>query len=60
LEIVTKKTKVFVLVGTDHLRTKIIIKDETLEKVSIEKKSVFVRRYIFNINTQVQQTHGTP
>jgi len=33
LEIASKKTKVFVFVGTDHLRTKIIIKDETLEKV---------------------------
>jgi len=31
LEIATKKTKVFVFVGTDHLRTKIIINDETLE-----------------------------
>ena len=33
-EIVTKKTKVFGFVGTDHLRTKIIINDETLEQVS--------------------------
>ena len=33
LEIATEKTKVFGFVGTDHLRTKIIIKDETLEKV---------------------------
>ena len=32
MEIATKKTKVFGLVGTDHLRTKIIINDETLEK----------------------------
>ena len=32
--IVTKKTKVFGFVGADHLRTKIIIKDETLEQVS--------------------------
>jgi len=31
LEIATKKTKVFGFVGTDHLRTKIIINDETLE-----------------------------
>jgi len=30
LEIATKKTKVFGFVGTDHLRTKIIINDETL------------------------------
>jgi hypothetical protein len=29
-----KKTKVFGFVGTDHLRTKIIINDETLEQVS--------------------------
>ena len=29
-----KKTKVFGFVGTDHLRTKIIIKDEILEQVS--------------------------
>jgi len=28
------KTKVFGFVGTDHLRTKIIINDETLEQVS--------------------------
>jgi len=34
LEIATKKTKVFGLVGTDHLGTKIIINDETLEQVS--------------------------
>ena len=34
LEIVTKKTNVFGFVGADHLRTKIIIKDETLEQVS--------------------------
>jgi len=34
LEIATKKTKVFGFVGTDHLRTKIIITDETLEQVS--------------------------
>jgi len=34
LEIATKKTKVFGFVGTDHLRTKIVINDETLEQVS--------------------------
>jgi len=34
LEIATKKTKVFDFVGADHLRTKIIINDETPEKVS--------------------------
>jgi len=34
LEMATKKTKVFGFVGTDHLRTKIIINDETLEQVS--------------------------
>ena len=34
MEIATKKTKVFCFVGTDHLRTKIIINDETLEQVS--------------------------
>jgi len=34
LDIATKKTKVFGFVGTDHLRTKIIINDETLEQVS--------------------------
>jgi len=34
LEIATKKTKVFGFIGTDHQRTKIIINDETLEKVS--------------------------
>jgi len=34
LEIGTKKTKVFGFIGTDHLRTKIIINDETLEQVS--------------------------
>jgi len=34
LEIATKKTKVFGFVGTDHLRTKIIINDETLEQVN--------------------------
>jgi hypothetical protein len=34
LEIATKKTKVFGFIETDHLRTKIIINDETLEQVS--------------------------
>ena len=34
LEIATKRTKVFGFVGMDHLRTKIIINDETLEQVS--------------------------
>ena len=34
LEIATKKTKIFGFVGTDHLRTKIIINDETPEQVS--------------------------
>jgi hypothetical protein len=34
LEIATEKTKVFAFVGTDHLRTKIIINDETLEQCS--------------------------
>ena len=34
MEIATKKTKVFGFVGEDRLRTKIIINDETLEKVS--------------------------
>jgi len=29
-----KKTKVFGFVGTDHLRTKIVINDETPEQVS--------------------------
>ena len=33
LEIATKKKKVFRFVGTDHLRTNIIINDETLEQV---------------------------
>jgi hypothetical protein len=34
LEIATKKRKVFGYFGTDHLRTKIIINDETLAQVS--------------------------
>ena len=34
LEIATKKTKIFGFVGADHLRTKIIINNETLEQVS--------------------------
>ena len=34
MEIATKKTKVFGFVGTGHLRTKIIVNDETLEQVS--------------------------
>ena len=34
LEIATSKTKVFGFVGTDHLRRKIIINDETLDQVS--------------------------
>ena len=33
LEIATKKTKVFGFVEADHLRTKIIISNETLEQV---------------------------
>jgi len=32
-KLLQKKTKVFGFVGTDHLRTKIIINDETLEQV---------------------------
>jgi len=34
MQIATKKTTVFGVVGADHLRTKIIINDETLEQVS--------------------------
>jgi hypothetical protein len=34
LEISTGKTKVFGFVGTDHLRAKMIINDETLDQVS--------------------------
>jgi hypothetical protein len=34
LEIATNKMKVFGFVGTDHLRTKIIISDEILERVN--------------------------
>ena len=34
LEIATGKTKVFGFIGTDHLKAKIIINDETLYKVS--------------------------
>jgi hypothetical protein len=34
LEIATGKTKVFDFVGTDHLRAKIIINNETLDQVS--------------------------
>jgi len=34
LEIATKKTKLFGFVGTDHIRTKIIVNYETLEKLS--------------------------
>jgi hypothetical protein len=34
LEIATKKTKVRGFIGADHLRTKIIINDETSEQVS--------------------------
>ena len=34
MEIATKRTKVFGFVGTDRLRTKIVINDETLEQVS--------------------------
>ena len=33
-KLLQKKTKVFGFVGTDHLRTKIIINDETLEPVN--------------------------
>ena len=34
LEIATGKTKVFGFVGTDHLKAKVIINDETLDQVS--------------------------
>ena len=34
MEIATKNMKVFGFVGTDHLRTKIAINNETLEQVS--------------------------
>jgi len=33
-KLLQKKTKVFGFVGTDHLRTKIVINDETVEHVS--------------------------
>jgi len=33
-DIATKKTKLLDFVGTDQLRTKIIVNDETLEQVS--------------------------
>jgi hypothetical protein len=33
-EIATGKTKVFGFVGTDHLRAKIIINNETLDQVT--------------------------
>jgi hypothetical protein len=32
LEIATGKAKVFVFVGTDHLKAEIIINDETIDK----------------------------
>jgi hypothetical protein len=34
LETATGKTKVFVFVGTDHLKAKVIINDETLDQVN--------------------------
>ena len=34
LKLLQKKMKVFGFVGTDHLRTKTIMNDETLEQVS--------------------------
>ena len=34
MEIATKKTKVFGFVGTDHLRTRIILNDKIIEQVS--------------------------
>jgi hypothetical protein len=34
LKIATSKTKLFCIAGTDHLRAKIIINDETLDQVS--------------------------
>jgi hypothetical protein len=34
LEIATGKTKLFVFGGTDHLRAKMIINDETLDKLA--------------------------
>ena len=34
MEIATKKTKIFGFVGADHLRTKIIMNDETPEHVN--------------------------
>ena len=34
MEIATGKTKVFGFVGTDHLRAKIIINNETLDKIN--------------------------
>ena len=34
MEIATKKSKVFGYFGTDHIRTEIIISDETAEQVS--------------------------
>jgi len=48
LEIATKKKKVFGFVGTDHLRTKIIINDETLEQVSHFTYLGFSISYLFS------------
>ena len=52
LEIATKKTKVFGFVGTDHLRTKIIINDGTLEQVSIFNYLRCRISYLFSNNVE--------
>jgi len=48
LEIATKKTEVLGFVGTDHLRTKIIINNETLEQVSQFTYLGYSRPYQFS------------
>ena len=52
MEIATKKTKVFGFVGTDYLRTKIIINDGTLEQVSIFNYLRCRISYLFSNNVE--------
>jgi len=52
LEFATKKTNEFGFVGTDHLRTKIIINDETLEQVSKFTYLGYSISYQFSIDVE--------
>ena len=57
MEIATKKSKVFGYFGTDHIRTEIIINDETLEQVSQFTYLGCSISYQFSIDVEFKSTN---